>query len=89
MRKMGKLSKLPNLGKVVEGQLNAVGIMTVEDLEAAGSKGAWLKIQQTDPSACIHRLLGLEGAIRRVKKTELPAEVRADLKEFYNSHKVK
>lgn len=86
---MGELSKLPNLGKVVEEQLNAVGITTAAELEAAGSKGAWLKIQQMDPSACIHRLLGLEGAIRRVKKTELPPEVKAEIKEFYNSHKIK
>lgn len=38
-------------------------------------------------SACIHRLMALEGAVRGVKKTMLPDEVKADLREFYQSHK--
>lgn len=35
---MGELSKLPNIGKVVEEQLNEVGINTVDDLIDIGSK---------------------------------------------------
>lgn len=84
---MGELSKLPNIGKVVEEQLNQAGIMTEDDLKAAGAKQAWLKIQAIDESACIHRLLALEGAIRGVKKTALPEDVKADLKEFYEWNK--
>lgn len=84
---MGELSKLPNIGKAVEEQLNQTGIFTEEDLKVAGAKQAWLKIQEIDESACIHRLLALEGAIRGVKKTELPEAVKADLKEFYQWHK--
>ena len=81
---MGELSKLPNIGKVVEEQLNQVGINTFEDLKALGAEKAWLKIQEIDESACIHRLLALEGAIQGVKKTELPDARKAELKEFYN-----
>ncbi len=84
---MGELAKLPNIGKVVEEQLNQVGIFTEKDLKAEGSKNAWLKIQGIDESACIHRLLALEGAVRGVKKTALPDEVKMDLKEFYQWHK--
>ncbi|MCI8607342.1 MAG: TfoX/Sxy family protein [Hungatella sp.] len=84
---MGELAKLPNIGKTVEEQLNRVGITTVEELKAAGAKQAWLKIQEIDESACIHRLLALEGAIRNVKKVELPDDVKADLKAFYQWHK--
>ncbi len=84
---MGELAKLPNIGKTVEEQLNQVGIFTEEDLKAAGAKEAWLKIQGIDDSACIHRLLALEGAIRGVKKTVLPEDVKAELKEFYQWHK--
>ncbi|MGN1147231.1 MAG: TfoX/Sxy family protein [Lachnospiraceae bacterium] len=84
---MGELSKLPNIGKVVEEQLNEVGIVTEEDLKAIGAKQAWLKIQEIDETACIHRLLALEGAIQGIKKTELPDDVKADLKEFYQWHK--
>lgn len=84
---MGELSKLPNIGKVVEDQLHQAGIFTAEDLKSAGAKQAWLKIQEKDPSACMHRLLALEGAIRGIRKTEIPDDVKADLKEFYQWNK--
>lgn len=84
---MGELSKLPNIGKVVEEQLNQVGIYTEEELKEVGAKQAWLRIQQIDESACIHRLLALEGAIQGIKKTMLSDERKKELKEFYNWHK--
>lgn len=84
---MGQLANLPNIGKVVEEQLNAVGITTTKQLVNTGTEAAWLKIQSIDKSACIHRLLALEGAIRGIKKTDIPVERKAELKEFYNSHK--
>ena len=84
---MGELLKLPNIGKTVEDQLLQVGINTVEELKKIGAKAAWLKIQEMDESACIHRLMALEGAIEGVKKTILSEEVKADLKEFYQWHK--
>ena len=85
---MEKLSDLPNIGEVVEKQLNEVGIETYDDLKKLGAEQAWLKIQAVDTSACIHRLLALEGAICGVKKTLLPDERKAELKEFYNWHKM-
>lgn len=84
---MGELSELPNIGKVVEGQLNQAGITTYEQLKEMGSRQAWLKIKAFDDSACIHRLYSLEGAIRGIRKRELPEEVKADLKDFYNQMK--
>ena len=84
---MGELSKLPNIGKAVEAQLIQVGIETPEALRAIGAKAVWLKIQEIDPSACIHRLLALEDAIQGVKKTLLPPERRAELKAFYQAHR--
>ena len=84
---MGELSKLPNIGNVVEEQLNQVGIFTEEDLKTVGAKQAWLKIQQIDETACIQRLLALEGAIQGVKKTLLPEETKAELKVFYKWYK--
>ena len=85
---MGELSKLPNIGKAVEEQLIQVGIKTPEVLRQVGAKAAWLKIQELDLSACIHRLLALEGAIQGVKETGLPDAVKADLKAFYQEHKL-
>ena len=71
----------------MEAQLNEVGIYTYEQLKETGSKQAWLKIKAVDESACIHRLLALEGAVRNIKKSQLPEEVKADLREFYQSAK--
>lgn len=84
---MGELSGLPNIGKEVERQLQEAGIGSFEELKVLGAEQAWLKIQEMDESACIHRLLALEGAICGVKKTLLPDERKAELKEFYNWHK--
>ena len=85
---MGELSKLPNIGKTVEAQLIQVGIETPEALRQVGAKPAWLKIQEIDSSACIHRPLALEGAIQGAKKSMLPDAVKADPKEFYQEHKL-
>ena len=84
---MGELSKLPNIGKVVEKQLNEVGINTVDDLINIGSKEAWLKIKKIDESACINRLMALEGAIQNIRWHDLSDDDKENLKEFYNSKK--
>ena len=84
---MGELSKLPNIGAVVEEQLNQVGINTYDQLKEMGSRQAWLKIKAIDDSACINRLYGLEGAVQEIKKSQLSAEVKAELKEFDNNCK--
>ena len=84
---MGQLSKLPNIGKEVERQLNQVGINTYEELKELGAEKAWLKIQEIDESACINRLLALEGALNGIKKSQLSDDRKAELKEFYNLHK--
>ncbi len=84
---MGELAKLPNIGKVVEEQLNEVGINTFEELKAVGSKQAWLKIKAIDESACINRLCALEGAIQGIRWHDLDAQKKGELKEFYNAFK--
>jgi len=84
---MGRLAKLPNIGVVVERQLNDVDIFTYEDLAKIGAEDSWLRIQSIDSSACIHRLLALEGAIRNIKKSALPEDRKAELRAFYMAHK--
>ena len=84
---MGELSKLPNIGKVVEKQLNDVGINTVDELINIGSKEAWLKIKEVDESACLNRLMALEGAIQNIRWHDLSDEDKQNLKDFYNLHK--
>lgn len=55
-----------NIGNALRKQLNDISIFTYEDLKNIGSKKAWLKIKEKDPSACINRLYALEGAIRNL-----------------------
>ena len=84
---MGELSKLPNIGKVLEKQLNDVGINTIGDLVNLGSKEAWLKIKEIDDSACLNRLMALEGAIQNIRWHNLSEEDKDNLRNFYNSQK--
>ena len=81
------MAELINIGGVVEGQLNEVGIRTLEELKAAGSKQAWLKIKSIDCSACINRLCALEGAIQGIRWHDLDVEKKGELKEFYSAFK--
>ena len=67
--------------------LKNIGKNTYEDLKDYGAEKAWLKIQSIDESACIHRLMALEGAILGIKKFELPQIRKDELKEFYNKYK--
>lgn len=85
---MGELVKLPNIGQDTERLLNEIGIETFDQLKSLGAQQAWLGIQEIDPSACYNRLMGLEGAIWGIKKSQLPPQRKAELKEFYLCHKI-
>lgn len=82
-----KLSNLPNIGKVLESQLLEINIKTYGDLRNIGAKQAWLDIQAIDESACMHKLLALEGAIHGVKKQMLSTDIKEDLRQFYSIYK--
>lgn len=84
---MGELAELPNIGPEIERQLHQAGIMTGEELRKTGSKAAWLAIYGFDASACIHRLYGLEGAVRGIPKRQLDEKTKQDLKNFYREIK--
>lgn len=78
-----ELAKQLNIGKVVADRLAIVGINTLEELKAIGSKQAFLRLQTVDKGACLHELMALEGAIQGVRKYNLPEEIKADLKRFH------
>jgi TfoX/Sxy family transcriptional regulator of competence genes len=83
---MGELENLPNIGKVIEKQLNEIGIFTIDELIESGSKEVWLAIKEIDDSACYNRLCGLEGAIQGIRWHDLSQKDKENLKEFYNSN---
>jgi len=84
---MGELQMLHNIGKALELQLEAAGVCSYDDLVRLGSRKAWLRIQAADPSACLNRLMALEGAIQRVRWHALPEGEKAELRAFYRGHK--
>ncbi len=82
---MSELSSLPNVGRVLESNLNAIGIHTAEQLIQMGSKEAFIRIRlSVDEGACLHMLYGIQGAIENVRYTQLSESTKCDLKEFYN-----
>jgi len=84
---MGKLTDLPNIGTVMEAQLNEVGISSFEALKQAGSRETWLRIAAIDPSACYMRLCALEGAIQGVRWHHLDNATKKEMKAFYELNK--
>ena len=81
---MEKLTDLPNLGPVLAGNLQKIGVETPEQLRSLGAKEAFLRIRiQVDSGACQHQLQALEGAVEGVRKSCLPPEKKRELKEFY------
>jgi len=85
--KMNELTKLPNIGDELEKQLNMVGITTFDDLVNHGSQEAWLMIKEIDPSACINRLMALEGALQNIRWHDLSEKDKEYLKDFYEKNK--
>lgn len=84
---MSELSQLPNIGKELEKQLKQIGINTYDDLVNHGSTETWLKIKEIDPSACINRLMALEGAIQNIRWHNLLEKDKKYLKDFYENNK--
>jgi len=84
---MGELTKLPNIGKVLEKNLNEIGIFTEEQLKETGSKEAFIRIRMIRPNACLNMLYNLQGAIDGIKDSLLPENTKFELKEFYKNLK--
>lgn len=85
---MGALTELPNIGEKLERQLNEIGVTEPAQLREIGAENAWLKIRMNDSSACLLRLMALEGAVRGIKKNDLPDSRKQELKQFYHEHKI-
>jgi len=83
---MSELSKLPNVGKVLEQNLIKVGIDTPEKLREIGAKEAFMRIRlSVDSGACLHMLYGLQGAALGINDTLLSDEIKQDLRTFFKS----
>ena len=83
---MSELIHLPNIGKVLEQHLIAVGIETAKQLQEIGAQQAFVRIRlYTDPTACIRVLYSLQGAILGIPDTQLSDETKTALKQFFRN----
>ncbi len=80
---MEDLTKLPNIGPVLAGKLNQIGISTFDQLVDAGSIEAVLRIGHTDMVTCYNMLYALEGAILGVRWHGIPKNDREVLKTAF------
>ncbi len=84
---MESLSKLPNIGKIMEKRLADVGIYDVETFKKIGSKEAFIRLRLHEGDTCFSSLCGLEGAIQNIRWHNLNKETKDDLKKFFDSFK--
>ncbi len=83
---MDTLNQLPNIGKTLADKLKQVGIHTPDELKAAGSENALLRIKALkDAGACINMLYALEGAIQGIRWHGLDPDRKNELKSFINT----
>ena len=80
---MNDLLDQPNIGKDCAKKLQQVGIHTFEELKAAGSEQAFLRIKAIDSGACLCVLCALEGAILGIRWHNLPQRRKQELKQFF------
>ncbi|BCJ92980.1 competence protein TfoX [Anaerocolumna cellulosilytica] len=81
---MHKLTELPNIGKVIENRLNAIGIYTLAELISIGSREAFFHIKLIDNTACLHMLYALQGAVEGKRYTQLSKSTKQELKQFFD-----
>lgn len=83
---MEHLTDLPNIGPVLAGNLERIGVTGPEQLRTLGAEEAFLRIRaQVDRNACLHQLEALAGAAEGIKKSQLPPEKKAELKAWFRT----
>lgn len=82
---MTKLVDMKNIGTSLAQRMEEAGISSPDFLLAIGTKQAFLKVYEAYPDACINHLYAISGAIEGVRWHNLSDDIKADLKDFYNS----
>lgn len=80
-----RLKDLPNLTFQIEVLLYEAGITNEETLRELGAKTSWLKIRSKNRALSIKVLFALEGAIEGMHEAALPASIRRELTEWFNT----
>ncbi|MBI5667485.1 MAG: TfoX/Sxy family protein [Chloroflexi bacterium] len=76
-----RLSELRNIGPKSAEWLREVGIVTLDDLEELGAVEAYQRVKHRFPErVSLNMLYGLQAALLNIHWTELPPDMKADLK---------
>lgn len=79
---MEKLTDLPNIGPHLAKYLEQVGVKTPEELRKSNVESLFIQIRAIDPSACICKLMAIDGAIKGIRWHNLTPERKEELKHF-------
>nr|WP_318382122.1 TfoX/Sxy family DNA transformation protein [uncultured Enterobacter sp.] len=79
-----RLKDLPNLSFQLELLLLEAGINDFTTLRTLGAKACWVRLRGANTHLGVKVLLALEGAIEGMHEAALPAEIRQELREWYN-----
>ena len=84
---MAALESLPNIGKVLAGNLHKIGIDTAEALQEQTAEDVFLQLRAAGLDPCLHALTALAGAIAGIPKKALPMNEKEKLRQFYQQLK--
>ncbi|ACS86473.1 TfoX/Sxy family DNA transformation protein [Musicola paradisiaca] len=81
-----RLKDLPNLNHGLERLLWKAGIKNIDDLRQLGAKSCYLRMRAVKQNLSVNILLALAGAICGIHQAALPAVMRRELLEWYESN---
>ena len=76
-----RISQLKNLGPKSELWLNAIGVYTLQDLQDMGAIDCCRILQGHGYNVSLNLAYAIEGALRDIHWTKLPATTRQHLKQ--------
>jgi len=86
---MTPIDEAVNIGKVLSGELRAVGILSAENLREVGWEAALQRLAEVNPNRdCVNAALALAGAIAGVRWMRMPAEERRRVSEIARTLKL-
>lgn len=84
---MTELTTLPNIGKVIAGKLETIGIRTAEDFLVQDPYNVFEKLLKKDPTLCRCALSSVVGAHRGIKWNLVMKEAVAEFEKTHPGYK--
>lgn len=83
---MNNLTDSPNIGSILAGKLESIGITSLEEIKRIGSKDILSRLASKDRNGvCLLMLYALEGAAQGIRWHGLSQERKDELKAFYRA----